>query len=373
MALSLYEHPFFKPWKDKESGVESFILTERVAPVQQSFYFTNSSVSSNERWLWFYTAFPPSRQRSLGVVSLDADNPIIHHFPETTFSSASPMVAEEGDAVYFCMGRHVWRKSIDNQPEVVCTLSEDFIDNRVFNRLATHLTLSTDGRYFLLDGAVGNHWFVGLGDRKSGEVRILKEFARNYNHAQFSPTDPELFLIAQDWWHDPITGQRFSYDHRTWLMNVKKTRFEPICPRDWDSHTSAASHEWWTADGLICWVDYQKGVFEYDIEKKQKRKVWQGPLCHAHCDSKRQQFCADQSPYNWEKTGCQVRFYDRRRGKEINIVTSQPLPPYPRGWYHIDPHPQFSPKDTWVTYTTTVRGKVDLSLTPVRNILDSLR
>ena len=29
------------------SGVESFILSERVAPIQQSFYFTNPSVSKD--------------------------------------------------------------------------------------------------------------------------------------------------------------------------------------------------------------------------------------------------------------------------------------------------------------------------------------
>ena len=32
-------------------------------------------------------------------------------------------------------------------------------------------------------------------------------------------------------------------------------------------------------------------------------------------------------------------------------------------------HPQFSPRDTWVTYTTTVRGKVDVALTPVAALI----
>ena len=75
----LNQHPHFERWMDPESGIESFILKERVAPVQQSFYFTNSSISADEQWLWFYTAFPPNRQRMLGVVSLDPGNPVIEY------------------------------------------------------------------------------------------------------------------------------------------------------------------------------------------------------------------------------------------------------------------------------------------------------
>jgi hypothetical protein len=42
-------------------------------------------------------------------------------------------------------------------------------------------------------------------------------------------------------------------------------------------------------------------------------------------------------------------------------------PPYcPRDLYHLDPHPRFSPRDRWVVYTSTVRGQVDVALSPVR-------
>ena len=43
-------HPFnsrlFTPWRDPVSGVESFILTARVAPVQQSFYYVTPSLTA---------------------------------------------------------------------------------------------------------------------------------------------------------------------------------------------------------------------------------------------------------------------------------------------------------------------------------------
>ena len=368
-ADRLAAHPHFTPWTDPMSGVVSYVLTERVAPVQQTFYFTNPSVSPDERWLWFYTAFPPNPHRTLGVVSLDPDLPLIRHFPGAAFSEASPMVAPEGDAAYFCLDTGVWRQPIDGDAELICHLDDAWVNKRALTRLATHLTLSADGRHFLLDGEIGGHWFVGLGGRASGKVVILKEFGHHFNHAQFSPHDPALFLIAQDWWHDPVSGQRFDYDHRTWLMDTAQTRFEPIRPQDWNRHGTAASHEWWSADGLVCWVDYAEGAFEYDPSTRETRQVWPGPLCHAHCDRTRRYWCADQSPYSWDRTGCQIRFFDRERGREIAIASALPLPPYPRHPYHIDPHPQFSPRDSWIAYTTTVYGKVGVALTPVAPLL----
>jgi len=218
MTFDLSQHPYFEAWTDPDSGMTSYILTERVAPLQQSFYFTNASVSADEQWLWFYTAFPPSPHKFLGAVSLDPAYPVKFHFPQAGFTSASPLVAPSGDAVYFCMGPSVWRLDVRGQLDKICTLDADYIRQRRLYRLATHLTLSADGRYFLLDGEVGNHWFVGAGDVQTGRVRIIKEFIHHFNHAQFSPVDPQVFILAQDWFHDKITGQRYHYDLRTWLM-----------------------------------------------------------------------------------------------------------------------------------------------------------
>jgi hypothetical protein len=380
-AVDLARHPFFTRWMDPQSGIESFILTERVAPVQQVFYFVNPGVSPDERWLWFSVSFPPSPVKMLAVVSLDPDQPSIRYFPGATFDSASPRVAPDSASAYFTQENVVWRQPLEGDPEVVCTLSPEYINHRPLSRLTTHLTLSADGKYFLLDGDFTSHlWFVALGEIATGEVHVLHEFPRCYNHAQFSPTDPDLFLIAQDWWRDPISGQYFCYDHRIWLMDIQQTRLEPIRPRDWYGHGmeerqpygrgTLASHEWWSADGrCINWCDYGQGIFEYDIVEGVTNHIWRTPLCHGHSDPTYRYWCADQSPYLWSEQPCQVRFFDRAREREINIASALPLPPIPRGKYHIDPHPHFSPKGTWVTYTTTALGNVDVALTPVADCL----
>jgi len=118
----LNRHPHFESWRDPSSGVESFILSERVAPIQQSFYFTNPSVSPDENWLWFYAAFPPNLQRMLGAVSLKPENPDIKLFPQAGFTSASPMVGAESDVAYYCMGNSVHKVRLDGSTQVVCTV-----------------------------------------------------------------------------------------------------------------------------------------------------------------------------------------------------------------------------------------------------------
>ena len=365
----LSKHPYFEPWQDPITGVESFVLTERAAPVQQSFYFTNSSVSADEQWLWFYAAFPPNRQRALAVVCLDPANPVIEYYPQAGFSAASPMVAPEGNAAYFCMSNGVYKLDLTGEVQTICTVPDDYIGHRQFNRIATHLTMSADSKYFLLDGDLGNLWWVGAGDIETGEVRVLREFGLHHNHAQFSPTDPDLFLIPQDWWKDKVTGQHFRMNHRLWLMNVGQTRFEPVCPKDWYDANARASHEWWSKDGMVCWNDYTKGTHECDPYTLEVTHVWKRELCHAHCSADRRYWCADESPYKWATQPVEILFYDRQTQLETAIVSAMPEPPIHRNTYHLDPHPQFSPADSWVVYTTTVRGAVDVALSPVQGLI----
>jgi len=374
-------HPYFKRWQDPVTGVASFVLTERVAPVQQSFYFTNPSVSADEQWLWFYVAFPPNRQRMLAVVCLDPAKPMIEYYPQAGFTAASPMVAPEGDAAYFCMSSSVYKLTLDGNVTEICTVPKTDIAYRHFFSLATHLTMSADGKYLLLDGDLGNTWRVGLGKLETGEVAILKKFTTCHDHAQFSPTDPDLFLIARDNWNDKISGERFPLDHRIWLMDTNETRYEPMRPKDWYAHNSNTTHEWWSKDGLVCWTDYDKGTFECNPYTLEATHVWERTLCHSHCSSDRQYWCADENPYKWATEPVQILFYDRRRKQETAIVSAMPQPPVSRNLfrldppycsrdiYHWDPHPQFSPGDSWIVYSTTVCGTVDVALSPVDELI----
>ncbi|MEZ4618023.1 MAG: hypothetical protein R2867_21280 [Caldilineaceae bacterium] len=79
----------------------SYVLTKRVAPVQQGFYFVNDSMSADGRYLWFYSAFPPALHRTLGVVDLVDQE--VRHFPETNASGAH--VDPATGNVFWCEGQ----------------------------------------------------------------------------------------------------------------------------------------------------------------------------------------------------------------------------------------------------------------------------
>ncbi|BCM93534.1 hypothetical protein IAD21_05425 [Abditibacteriota bacterium] len=371
MSYSLESHPFFVPWTDPLSGVRSYLLNERVAPVQMPIYFVNPAVSADEKWLWFGCGYPPSPFRRLGVVGLDPDNPFIKVFQEATFHAESPLITSAGDSCYFASGSGVYEINISGEVRSVLQIPQNILKNRVLSRVATHLTLSADGKYLLMDGAfVGGIWFVAVGDIATGEVRLLKEWRQHMNHTQFSPTDPKLFSIAQDWWHDPISGQPYGFDLRIWLMDTDGTRYEPLRPGDWFGHGTLACHEWWDAQGRLCWVDYDAGVFRCDVYSRDLEHIWHRPLCHAHTDTTGNYWCGDNTPYKWDEQPVEVLFFNAETKRTIPIVSAMPKPPLPRTPLHLDPHPHFSPQGTHIVFMTTVRGLVDVAITEVAPLVE---
>ena len=170
----------FEAWTDPHSGVTSFLLSQRVAPLQQSFYFTNPSLSPDGAYLWFYCAHPPGSNatigRTLGVFDVQSEQ--IRWFPETQFRDASPMVADSGD-VYWCWEFAVYRRGPRESDEAILVNSvpEEVHRNREGERLATHLTLSADGRELCLDASFGREWIVGslpLGWERLRDLAILR-------------------------------------------------------------------------------------------------------------------------------------------------------------------------------------------------------
>jgi len=366
----LDKHPYFERYTDPASGVESFILTEKITPLVQSMYFTNQAMSSDERLLWFYCGFPPSPYKSLGVLSLDPDNPFIKNFPASVFADASPAVAPEGDAVYYAIKTKLYKLYLTGKIEEFAELDPDYVGNRRVEKISTHLTMSCDGKYLLLDGLIGNKWFVATIDTATKKTNIIHEFRQCYNHSQFSPVVPNLFLIDQDNHIDPITGEQYIFDHRMWLMNLEQTMFAPAVPRNWFEHNSVNAHDFWSADGYLCWIDYKLGAFEMNVSTGEINHVWKTPLCHTHTSSNRKYWCADESPYKWHEKPCKVIFYNRETEKETDIFSSLPQPYIPMADYHLHPHPQFSPKDNYITSTTTVKGDIDIAITPVDQLIN---
>ena len=139
----------FTRWRDPASGVESLILTGRVAACQQSFYFVNDGFSADGRYLWFYCANPPSKAYCLGLLDFECDR--MHFFPETQFLDASPAVKPETGEVWFFSRTELWKLAPhpEARPQYVNRLPDEIVRGRNPVRVATHITFSPRGGYHL--------------------------------------------------------------------------------------------------------------------------------------------------------------------------------------------------------------------------------
>jgi len=357
----------FLDWTDPTSGVISRVLSRRVAPVQQSFYFTNSSMAVNGRWLWFYCAFPPAGDAYQGRLLGVADFQQVRYFPETQFSDGSPHVDAQTGEAWWISGLQIWKRSPATEATAILvnTIPPEIALNRRPLRIATHLTRSADGKHFNIDTQIGNEWFVGdIGVDATQPLQIWQRFDRCYNHAQFSPTDPDLLLIAQDFWFDPVTGHRNGIDDRLWLIR-RGEQARPIFP---GNPSALRGHEWWDADGAHVWyIHYGSGTHRVNIETGREEIVWPGKQIHSHCDRAGRYFVGDFNPGS---DSCRVAFYNRITGKTIDIAGSMPPPSATQIPYHVHPHPQFCCGDQFICYTTNVKGTVDVAIADVRQLVD---
>jgi hypothetical protein len=365
---SLENSRLFSKWKDPESQVTSFLLHRRIAPLQQSFYFTNDSFSRDARYYWFYCAFPPGGDayygRQLGVVDFAGQR--IHHFPETQFMDASPFVEPDTGEVYWTTGLEVWKRSPDPsaRAERVGIFPYELAKGRRPLRLATHLTLSSDKTSLAIDAQIGNEWFVGDLPLDGSGFRLWQQFDRCYNHAQFSPTDPDLLLIAQDGWVDAATGEQGGTEDRLWLLR-RGEKAKPIFP---NRPSALRGHEWWDPDGLHVWyVHYNHGTEKVNILTGEITAVPGRPI-HSHADRQGLYVASDRilAPETW-----QVTFTNITTGKTIPIASHLSPLPIPRSRYHVHPHPHFCLDDKYICYTTNVLGQVDVAFVSVAELIAS--
>jgi len=371
-VFDLNRHPLFRAWSDPISGITSHVLVERVAPVQYRLPSPSSGISRDERWLWFVCAHPPNQQRSLGLVCLDPAEPEIRHFPQAGFSGLAPQVTPEGDSVHFCAGSRVYRMNRHGQYSEVCRLGDDYLGGRHLWRLSSYCSPSPDGRYLLLDGLVGHHSFVAVGDLASGQVSIVREFQAHHGNAQFDPSDPQRVLVAQLPRRDPISGLHLEAVLRLHRMELDGANYHCLTPHIPSDRSHGISFEWWTDEGEVAYVDRETGVWTIDRETLRHRHRWSEPLCHADIHAGGRYLCADRDPLRWRDHPMGVLFYDSRHGRGIDIDSGMPTPVWPRREVAVAPMPRFSPLGTWISYTTTRNGGVDLALCPVRDLRDAV-
>lgn len=362
----------FEAWTDPESGVLSYVLTDDTAPRQQSFYFTNCNLAANGRYLWFYASYPPSPSHVLGVVDLQLET--VQVYPETAFDAEAPWIDPDTATAYWAKRQDIYRREPrpDATVERVCHVPEEIVGGQDIQHISTHLTRSADDTMINLDIRTVTEFHIAAVTIETGEIAFWYSSDRCYKHSQFNPTAPDVLMFCQDWWTDLQTGKYNDYENRIWLQHEGEDPY-PLFSEMEGCH----SHEWWAADGQGVWyVDYESGTHYYDLETQQDSLVWPKGTCHSHASSDDQMIVGDINTYSWNDERCHIRFYDRGTETGVDIVSDLPEPPNSSNKstsYHIHPHPQFILNDEFVVYTTTVRGSVEVAVTPVSELRNQTR
>ncbi|PAW77810.1 MAG: hypothetical protein B9S32_09410 [Verrucomicrobia bacterium Tous-C9LFEB] len=398
----LLQNPsFFSRWVDPKTKVESYILNQHVAPVQQSFYYTNPSLTRDGNYYWFYCSFPPSGDARLGrtLAVLDVRAQEIRYCPETQFSEASPLVDVESGEVYWCSGAVIWKRKPEKtaMPEKVNELPAEIVQHRRVAHVATHLTFSATKKRLNFDSRIGEDWYIGSVPLDGSVGSTWQKLDRCYNHAQFSPTDEHLQLFAQDFYANSLTGKVTRYENRMWLIREGE-KAVPVFSDEWarqyhgyrgttfNAHTPQAGalqvsdpramhgHEWWAADGTgIYYVHYGQGVERVSLADRKPVMIWPlKTISHAHATMQGDYLVGDNQPQQ-DLADSRVVFFNPKSGREINIVSDLPRVPAELKSYHLDPHPQFCLGDQMICYTTTILGRMDVAFTPVDALIEATR
>lgn len=372
----------FEKFTDPESGVVSWVLKPNtLAMNQQTFYFTNPSMSKDGRYLWFYCMFSMNDGKSLGVIDFLTDE--AHYFPETKGCSFSAMVdPDTGDVYWADTSKGIFRRSPDptKKAEQICGIPENFPKGEKIRQLVCHLSWNPDKTKFFLDSRVDNQFFCGTLDIKTGEYTKWFDMDFMHNHAQFNPVREEPVFLCKEFYYDhfnkikeriSIPRDRNGIYERLWLL-TQNDGFKMIEP--YGGKEGYATHEWWSANGkYLYYCGGKNGAIRYDLDTGEQTVAV--PLGPTHCHSSRNDlyFAFDRSVGPWYR-GCSwtVRFYNSESKKDIAIVSQ--IPAYNtkknESTLHPDPHPQFVASDRYIASTFNVDGKMTVLLTPVEPLIE---
>jgi len=368
LSSRLPRHPFFTPHADPESGVISYILTERVAPFQTGLYFMNASLRGSSEWLWFRVATPPDKQWRVCAVRLDPDQPEIRTFPHLRMTG-NPWIDPSGETAYVPQDNLLIRQHVDGTWEEELRMDPELVKKRHIFLLCTNASSSCDGKYFVFDSHVGDEFISWIHNRETGEQKVVHRFVRKMHHSTFSLHDPELYFLHQGPGNDIYTGTRINIETRTWLMDIHGNRLEPLAPDLWFGHNAQNCHEWWTADGKVQFCEYDSGIWEADPESKERELIWPRPSIHGQCTLDGIWLSCDENTYAWSREKpCSVWAFHRPSGQEVLVAGRLPDPPFGRtDWraWHPDPHSHFSDDGQALIYTTSVMETMNLAISPV--------
>lgn len=369
----------FVKWTDPD-GVVSYLLRNEAA-VQETGYFTQKMYTRDGRYLWFVARGAEGKKKDsyLGVIDFRFDT--VKLFPETRFDGSSPVVDLASGGCYYVEARDGADTKTGWKLERIAPDGTLTAINRVPHpagetgdprQVTTHLTFNASHTAVGFDCGQfpeTNHTYAGIIPLDGSAPVVWHVYDRRMDHAQMSPTDDHLMLIAQDYYDHRAGGKttRVGVTNRTWLLR-SDGETQPLLS---DREGAYNSHEWWDANGRDIWFTDRKGVAlpqagtgRIDITTGKTTLVWPGAADISESDRSQRYLVGDN--YKEWSLGKPVRidFYDAQTRGKIGIATSLPVP-VDEDQQHHQPNGHFECNDTWIAYTTDVQGKLTLALTPV--------
>lgn len=367
-----------KPEKDEVTGVISYKLYNPNNRIQQNFYFTSVSMSSDDRFLIYISSTPDDKKQNLWI----ADFQLEETRPLTTkgFDVESCVLDEKRGKVWYardgvCYGINIEDKTVGRE-EKLFEFPAEISNGRPVKTFSNHLSFNGENNRVAYSGNVGKYWYVGYYDLETKQHTIFHKSIGKATHVQYAPDNSNRILFCHDWWQSEETGKKHTWDHRLWLYDDSLKEVNPIYYHEHEmdvSHTPF--HEFWKKDGACIYLcDIPHGVVKHNPAEPDKYElVWEGRHAHAHCDSTGTHFVSDINTYAWvDGTLSSIAYFNKETGKEGYIsLTVPPAMKFPNKdgrHYHPHPHPTFSPSDRWIIYGNTKHSQMNLSIVDCEDI-----
>ena len=365
----------FEKFTDPYSGAVSYILKTRLGNNQQSFYFTNPSMTEDGRFLLFSVSDSHKPQaRKLGMVDFRKDTCTL-----LNTTGWMPFIAMENDILYSVNGRGFFKRNLAKDPmeeELICEIPEPLKreGERIF-RYCTHLHLTRDRKGAFLDLRIDDRFLQGMVNLEKGTWEKWGETDFHINHGQLNPQRDDLALCAYEcvpWTdtkgveHKGLVLENGIYPR---LQLIAKGRRKMIPAKVFNS----ASHEKWSADGRgFYWCG--GGVWYHDLFTKEQTCLCPMSAAHATCsaDLKLVTYDSGVGVAYWRGQPWQVGFYNRETGRGLYIFSRRDAycPQEDESGMHPDPHPQFCTHDRYIVCTVNHGdGRMDLAVTPVTPLI----
>jgi hypothetical protein len=372
----LRDSSLLSPVKDQFTGVTYYKLANPYNRIQNNYYFTVSSTTSDDRYLSIVSSDPVDREQNIWIADFEKD--VIRPVTTKGFSIESMILDEKRGKIWYAQDNTVYSQNIDDEvpdrSEKLFSFPEEIAKGRPVTSFSNHITFNHDGTRFAFAGSVDDISYIGYYDITDKKCHIVHESTIKATHVQFSPDSSNRIMFCHDHWISQKTKMHYDWDHRIWIYDDRTGKVYATYLIEHDKREYAMHrpfHEFWQPEGKCIYLcDMPNGVVRHDPDDPESYEiVWPGMHCHAHADLAGNRFVSDINPYGWPRgEPAHVSYFDRISKKEGFIVYNlPPAPKYPNQQafnrhYHSHPHPSFSSSENYVNFTSTMGGALNVCL-----------